>query len=97
MSYSIFHIPYSIFHIPYGIWNMEYGIWNMTYAIPNRLIRIPPCLLVGFLFAERLGEEALRRGLRIVVIVTIADRLVVFGDGAFALADGVPGIAAINV
>src|SRR5262249_60282419 len=76
---------------------MSNSIWHMTYGIPSRSVRLPSRLLFGFLFAERLGEEALRRGLRVAVIIAVADRLVVFGDGAFALADGVPGVAALDV
>src|SRR5262249_27654374 len=54
------------------------------------------CLLDGLLLSERFGEEALGRGLSVVIVVAVADRLIVFGDGALALADGVPGVAAIN-
>src|SRR5215510_839452 len=68
-----------------------------SYRILTRSVRLSPRLRFALLFAERLGEEALRRGLRVVVIVAVADRLVVFGDCAFALADGVPGVAAIDV
>src|SRR5262249_16003995 len=67
-----------------------------SYRILSRSVRISPRLLIGLLFAERLGEEALRRCLRVVVIIAVGDRLVVVGDGAFALADGVPGVAAID-
>src|SRR5215470_18739585 len=87
--------PHNI-HMSYVICHMPYSIWHMTYGIPSRSVRLSPRLLFGFLFAERLGEEALRRGLRVVVIIAVADRLVVLGDGAFALADGVPGVASIN-
>src|SRR5262245_25819023 len=68
-----------------------------SYSILIRSVRLSPRLLFGLLFAERLGDEALRRSLRVVVIVAVADRLVVFGDCAFALADGVPGVTAIDV
>src|SRR6266542_612699 len=68
-----------------------------SYRSLSRSVRLSPRLLFGLLFAERLGEEALGGGLRVVVIIAVADRLVVFADGAFALADGVPGVAAIDV
>src|SRR5262245_55871284 len=69
----------------------------MAYEILPQSVRLSPRLLFCLLFAERLGDEALSRGLRVVVIIAVADRLVVFADGAFALADGVPGVAAIDV
>ena len=42
-------------------------------------------------------NEFLRNGLGIVVIAAVADRFVVFGDGALALVNRIPGITTINV
>src|SRR5262249_35652037 len=50
-----------------------------------------------FFLTEWLCNILLCSGLRVIIIVPVADRLVIFADRAFALPDHVPGIAAIDV
>ena len=60
-------------------------ISRISHIDSDSIRLIIACLLDGLLLSERFGEEALGRGLSVVVVVAVADRLIVFGDGALAL------------
>src|SRR5215475_11573428 len=58
---------------------------------------ILPRLLGGLLLPEWFRQISLGGRLRVIVIIAVADRFVIFGDCAFALSSHIPAITAIDV